>query len=146
MIIANSEARKVERILDFKQRYQNIHYLISWAGCRYVRTSWKLAENLRNAAQLVDGFHCIHPGEPRLCREGVNSESFLSFFTSLMGCDAVQLASAQVLLPADYSHVVVEFPGVPYVQDNHGICFLCVSLNFPFMQRCSSGDLRLERG
>ena len=50
----------------------------------------------------------------------------LSFFHSLIGYSPVQMASAQVLPPSDYSPVEVQFPNAPYPQDDIGICFLFV--------------------
>jgi hypothetical protein len=53
----------------------------------------------------------------------------LSFFLSLfllIGCGPVQMASAWDLSASDHSQVEVEFPRVPYPQDDHGICFMFV--------------------
>jgi len=65
MMVDDSEEWDVDSILDSKQRYLTLHYLVRWAGYRYVRTSWEPAENLGNAQEQVDEFHRSHPGKPR---------------------------------------------------------------------------------
>ena len=51
VIVDDSEEWEVERILDSKQRYWKLHYLIQWAGNIHRRTSWELLENLKNARE-----------------------------------------------------------------------------------------------
>jgi hypothetical protein len=81
--------------------------------------SWEPAETLGNAQQLVDEFHCSHPGKPRYWRKGINLSFYLSFF--LIGCAPVQMASAHILPPFDHSQVEVAFPRAPDPQDDGGI-------------------------
>jgi hypothetical protein len=65
VIVDNSEEWEVERILDSKQRYRKLHYLILWAGYSHIRTCWELFENLENARELSDEFHQDQPNKPR---------------------------------------------------------------------------------
>ena len=65
MIVDDSEELEVDRIFDSKWRYRKLHYVVEWAGYRYVCMRWEPAENLRNAQELVDEFHCSHPGKLR---------------------------------------------------------------------------------
>ena len=65
MIVDGSEEWEVDRILDSKQSYRKLHYLVQWAGYRYVRTCWEPADNLGNAQELVDKFHRSHPRKLR---------------------------------------------------------------------------------
>jgi hypothetical protein len=65
MIVDHSEEWEVDRILDSKRRYRKLHYLVPWAGYRYVLTTWEPAENLGIAQELVDKFHRSHPEKPR---------------------------------------------------------------------------------
>jgi hypothetical protein len=60
-----SEQWDVDRILDSKRRYRKLHYLVQWAGYRYVRKIWEPAEHVGNAPELVDEFHRSHPRKPR---------------------------------------------------------------------------------
>jgi hypothetical protein len=62
---AGEQEWKVERILDAKLRYRNLHFLVQWAGYSHVRTSWERAEKLENAQEVVDDFHRTHPEQPR---------------------------------------------------------------------------------
>jgi hypothetical protein len=57
----------VNWILDSKQRYQELHYQVQWAGYSYVRTSWEPAENLGNVQELLVEFHRGHPRNLRRC-------------------------------------------------------------------------------
>jgi hypothetical protein len=64
-VIANkSEEWEVERILDSKQRYRKLHYLVQWAGYSHIRTSWEPFENLENAREPIDEFHRDQPNKP----------------------------------------------------------------------------------
>jgi len=65
MIFDDSEECEVDCILEPKRWYRKLHYLVEWAGYRYVRMIWEPAENLRNAQELVEEFHRSHPGKPR---------------------------------------------------------------------------------
>jgi hypothetical protein len=65
VIVDYSEEWVVERILDSKQRYRKLHYLVRWAGYSHVRTSWELFENLGNVCELIDQFHRYRPNKPR---------------------------------------------------------------------------------
>jgi hypothetical protein len=80
IIVDDSEQWEVGRILDSKQRYRKLNYLIQWAGYRYVRTIWEPAETLGNAQELLDEFHRSYPGKPQQWRKGINLVFFLSFF------------------------------------------------------------------
>jgi hypothetical protein len=40
-------------------------YLVEWAGYNCVRTSWELAEDLENAAELLEEFHRENPATPK---------------------------------------------------------------------------------
>jgi hypothetical protein len=64
-VVDDSDEWDVGEILDAKQRYQKLHYLVQWADYSYVRTSWEPAENHRNAQELFDEFHREHPRKPR---------------------------------------------------------------------------------
>jgi hypothetical protein len=64
-IVNNSEEWEVDRVLDSKLRYRNLHFLVQWAGYSHTRTSWEPAENLENAQEMVDGFHRTHQEKPR---------------------------------------------------------------------------------
>jgi hypothetical protein len=57
VIVDNSEEWAVERIVDSKQRYRKIHYLVQWAGYSHIRTSWEPFETLEKARELIDEFH-----------------------------------------------------------------------------------------
>jgi hypothetical protein len=65
MIVHDSEEWEVDRILDYKQRYRKLHFLVQWAGYIYVRTSWEPAEILGHAQKLLEVFHHSHPWKPR---------------------------------------------------------------------------------
>jgi len=69
VIVDDSEEWEVERILDSKQRYRKLHYLIQWAGYSYIHTSWQPFENLENARELMDKFHWDQPNKPRRWRK-----------------------------------------------------------------------------
>jgi hypothetical protein len=56
-IVEDSEEWKVEQILDSKQHYRKLHYLIEWARYSHIRTSWEPFKNLENAHELIDEFH-----------------------------------------------------------------------------------------
>jgi hypothetical protein len=43
-----------QRILDSKQRYQKLHYLVQWAGYSNIHASCEPFENLENARQLFN--------------------------------------------------------------------------------------------
>jgi hypothetical protein len=43
MIIDDSDEWEVDQILDSKQRYRKLHYLVQWVGYSYIRTSWEPA-------------------------------------------------------------------------------------------------------
>ena len=59
------EEGEIERMLDSIQRYRKLHYLVHFAGCNYLRTSWEPAENRGNAQERVDDFHRDQPNKPR---------------------------------------------------------------------------------
>jgi hypothetical protein len=63
---------EVERILDSRAcgrgRSRRIEYLVQWAGCAYIRTSWEPAENLENSSELVAEFHDAKSRKPRHAR------------------------------------------------------------------------------
>jgi hypothetical protein len=65
VIVNDSEKWEVERILDSKQRYRKLHYLVQWAGYSHTRTSRELFENLENAGELIDEFHRDQPNKPQ---------------------------------------------------------------------------------
>jgi hypothetical protein len=65
VIVDDSEEWEVERILDSKQRYRKLHYLVQWAGYSHIRTSWERFENFENARELIDEFHRDQPNKPR---------------------------------------------------------------------------------
>jgi hypothetical protein len=60
---SDEEELEVERILDSRKRYRKLSYLVQWAGYNYVRTSWEPAENLENAAELLEEFHRENPAK-----------------------------------------------------------------------------------
>jgi hypothetical protein len=62
---SDEEEWEVERILDSRKRYRKLSYLVQWAGYNYVRTSWEPAENLKNAAELLEEFHRENPAKPK---------------------------------------------------------------------------------
>jgi hypothetical protein len=62
---SDEEEWEVERILDSRKRYRKLSYLVQWAGYNYVRTSWEPAENLENAAELLEEFHRENPAKPK---------------------------------------------------------------------------------
>jgi hypothetical protein len=62
---SDEEKWEVERILDSRKRYRKLSYLVQWAGYNYVRTSWEPAENLENAAELLEEFHRENPAKPK---------------------------------------------------------------------------------
>jgi len=59
------EEWEVDRILDSRQRYRKLHYLVQWAGYSHTSTSWKPAGTLENAQELVDEFHGEGVSMPR---------------------------------------------------------------------------------
>jgi len=61
MIVEETDEWEVSRILDSRQRYRKLHYLIQWEGYHHIRTSWELMELLENAQDLVDQFHQQRP-------------------------------------------------------------------------------------
>jgi hypothetical protein len=63
----DEEEWEVECILDSRMRYRKLSYLVQWAGYNYVRTSCEPGENLENAPELPDEFHCENP-PPQLPR------------------------------------------------------------------------------
>jgi len=65
VIFDDSEEWEVELILDSKQRYWKLQYVIQWARYNHIRTSWEPLENLDNARELIDDFHRNHPNKPR---------------------------------------------------------------------------------
>jgi hypothetical protein len=65
VIVEDSEEWEVERILDSKQLYRKLHYLVRWAGYSHIRTSWEPFENLENARELIDEFHRDQLNKPR---------------------------------------------------------------------------------
>ena len=65
VIVDDSEKWEVERNLDSKQRYRELHYLVQWAGYSHIRISWEPFENLENASELIDEFHRDQPNKPR---------------------------------------------------------------------------------
>jgi hypothetical protein len=38
---------------------------VQWAGYNYVRTSWEPAENLKDAAELLEEFQRENPAKPK---------------------------------------------------------------------------------
>ena len=63
--VEETEEWEVDRILDSRRRYRNLHYLIQWAGYNHIRTSWEPAEHLEHARDLVDEYHRERPDRPR---------------------------------------------------------------------------------
>jgi len=61
VIVDNSEKWEVEWILDSKQHYRKLHYLVQWARYSHIRTSWEPFENLENAREAIDEFHWDQP-------------------------------------------------------------------------------------
>ena len=64
MRVEETEESEVNHILDSRQRYRKLHYLVHWAGYNHIHTSWQLAEHLTNARDLVDEFHRQRPDRP----------------------------------------------------------------------------------
>jgi hypothetical protein len=62
-IVDDSEEWDVERILDSKQCYRKLDYLIQWARYNHIRTSWEPLENLVNACELIHKFNRDHPNK-----------------------------------------------------------------------------------
>jgi hypothetical protein len=58
------EEWEVDLILDSKQRYRMLHYLVQRAGYNYERTRWEPFKNLQNAQELINHFHRDHPHKP----------------------------------------------------------------------------------
>ena len=48
---SNIQEYEVEKIMDVRERNYNIEYRIKWLG--YDETTWKLAENVSNALDLL---------------------------------------------------------------------------------------------
>jgi len=65
VIVDDSEEWQVARILDSKQCYQKLHYLVHCAGYSHIRTGWEPFENHENARELIDQFHRDHPKKLR---------------------------------------------------------------------------------
>jgi len=60
VIVDDLEEWEGEQIVDCKQRYRNLHYLIQRPGYNHICTSWEPLENLENARELIDDFHRDH--------------------------------------------------------------------------------------
>jgi len=69
VIVDDSEEWEVERIIDSKQRYRKLHYLVQWAGYSHIRTSWETFKNLENACELINKFRRDQPNKPRRRRK-----------------------------------------------------------------------------
>ena len=57
MIVEETEEWEVDCILNSRRCYWKLHYLVQWAGYNHIPTGWEPAEHLKNASDLVDGFH-----------------------------------------------------------------------------------------
>jgi len=55
----------VEQVLDSKQHYRKLHYLVQWAGSSNIRRSREPVEDLENARELISKFHRDQPNTPR---------------------------------------------------------------------------------
>lgn len=54
----------VEEILDSRQHYGKIQYLVKWLGWSETANSWEPAEYLEHSGELVEEFHKLHPEKP----------------------------------------------------------------------------------
>jgi hypothetical protein len=63
-IVEETEEWEVDCILDSRRRYRKPHYLVQWAGYNHIRTSWELAEHLKNAQDVVVEFDQKRPDWP----------------------------------------------------------------------------------
>ena len=69
--VDDSTEYKVYRILDSKidhrRKGSGLLYLIEWSGFDNTAdaTSWEPEENVQNASDLVQAFHCAYPDKPR---------------------------------------------------------------------------------
>jgi hypothetical protein len=63
-VVVDTDEGQVDRILDSNRHYRKLHYLVQWADCSYVWTSWEPAENLGDVQELVDEFHREHLRKP----------------------------------------------------------------------------------
>jgi len=64
-VVHDSDEWEVDRNLNCKRGYRQIHYLVQWAGYSFVWTSWEPAGTLGNAQELVDNFLPEHARKPR---------------------------------------------------------------------------------
>jgi hypothetical protein len=55
---------EVETILDSKVIRNKLYYLVDWVGYTPEDRTWELAENVDNAAELVQTFHLRYPNKP----------------------------------------------------------------------------------
>ena len=63
--VQGEEEYIVERILDSRQYYGKLQYLIKWKGYIDEHNSWEPEENLTHAKTLVKKFHKEHASAPR---------------------------------------------------------------------------------
>jgi hypothetical protein len=58
------EEWEVEEILNSKKIRRQLHYYVKWKGYSHADNSWQSKEDLKNAPELVDKFHKLHPTTP----------------------------------------------------------------------------------
>ena len=67
-IIDGSEEWVVEEVLDSKIVRGRLRYKVKWEGFGYQDSTWEVAEDLANSAELVAEFHKKQPSAPRRIR------------------------------------------------------------------------------
>ncbi|GAA6018098.1 hypothetical protein JCM10207_006080 [Rhodosporidiobolus poonsookiae] len=64
-IVDGQPELEVDTILDSRTYYGKLQYLVRWRGFAPTHDSWESADNLANAAELVENFHRLYPKKPR---------------------------------------------------------------------------------
>jgi len=133
VIVDHSDKWEVERILDSKQCYRKLHYLVEWAGYSHIHRSWETFQNLENAHELMDEFRRDQPNEPRRWRKSdlgsggidrngeMETRSNWTFPSSLCCRDPVQYIWRQHRFYHLWksSQLEVEFPCAPEGHPRH---------------------------
>jgi hypothetical protein len=57
MIVEHKEKWEINRILDSRQPYRKLQYLIQCASFNHIRTSYEQAEHFENGLDMVDVIH-----------------------------------------------------------------------------------------